>query len=325
MVSGGTGRHGVRLPQLASTDPTDGERVGPPGSPSTRGSHATGPALGNHAALPEGHGLRSRLASKALTIGACEPWRGAPSRNAAIDRESGGPQQGLVWLRDSGYARLTAGPAVLLVDVGSRSRNRFPTLSFELSLGGQRVILNHGASDCGPDDERLDERGWAAGSTVRIDGVDSNSVRGRFWAAPRARPFDIRAEQTENGFRVSTLQDGSNRLSRWPVHRRTWELSPQRLVVIDTIVGEFREAVARFHLHSDVQAEGEGEQGRLRLPDRRYVRWRVSDGEARIVAERWHPEPGVSVAGRCLEVRFSGNACRTELEWAPKNPHDYEP
>ncbi len=160
------------------------------------------------------------------------------------------------------YARLTAGPAVLLVDVGSRSRNRFPTLSFELSLGGQRVLLNHGASACGPDDERPADRNWTAGSTVRIDGVDSNSVRGRFWAAPRARPFDIRAEQTENGFRLSTSQDDSDRPSVRPIHQRTWELNPQRLVVIDAIMGQFGEAIARFYLHPDVQAEGEGEQGR---------------------------------------------------------------
>ena len=93
-------------------------------------------------------------------------------------------------------------------------------------------------------------------------------------------------------------------------------------MVTDTIVGEFGEAIARFHLHPDVQAEGEGEHGHLRLPNGRHVRWQVSGGEARIVAERWHPEFGLSVAGCCLEVRFSGNACRTELDWTTRNFRD---
>ena len=57
MVLAGIRRQGTRLPQLANSDPTDGQRVGPRGSPSTRDSHATGPALGNHAALPKGHRL----------------------------------------------------------------------------------------------------------------------------------------------------------------------------------------------------------------------------------------------------------------------------
>ncbi len=267
-------------------------------------------------------GLRSRLTRKAITIGTSEPPGSEPPRSIASRHQFEEPPQGLVWLRDSGYVRVSAGPAVVLVDVAARSRNRGHPLSFELSVGGQRLILNHGASAYGPDGEWLADRGWAAGSTVQIDEADSSRVPGRFWAAPRARPFDIRAEQTENGFRVSTSQDGSYRLPGRPVHQRTWELNAQRLVVIDTIVGEFGEAIARFHLHPGAQPDGEGEHGHLRLPDGQHVRWRVTDGEARIVAERWHPEPGLSVAGWCLKVRFSGNVCRTELEWATRNSRD---
>ncbi len=83
----------------------------------------------------------------------------------------------------------------------------------------------------------------------------------------------------------------------------------------DRIDGRFREAVARFHLHRDVDAEGEGGEGVLRLADGRPVRWRVAGGDARIVPSTWHPEFGLSVPSRCLEVRLRSAACAMDFEW----------
>ena len=102
------------------------------------------------------------------------------------------------WLRDSGYVRLAAGPAVALLDVAPLGPDYLPghahadTLSFELSLFGQRVIVNGGTSRYGSGPERLAERGTAAHSTVQIDGADSSEVWGGFRVARRARPRDVR-------------------------------------------------------------------------------------------------------------------------------------
>jgi uncharacterized heparinase superfamily protein len=228
----------------------------------------------------------------------------------------------LTWLRDSGYVRLSMGPTVALLDVAPVGPDYLPghahadTLSFELSLFGLRVIVNGGTSRYGAGPERLAERGTAAHSTVQIDGADSSEVWGGFRVARRARPLDVHAEQTEEGFFASASHDGYRRLPGRPTHRRTWELSPEGLVVTDMIDGEFGGAIARFHLHPDVQAEGDKVQGRLRLRDGQQVRWRVTGGEARLVPERWHPEFGLSVPACCLEIRISGNACKTEIEWA---------
>ena len=61
----------------------------------------------------------------------------------------------LTWLRDSGYVRLATGPAVALLDVAPVGPDYLPghahadTLSFELSLFGQRLIVNGGTSRYG--------------------------------------------------------------------------------------------------------------------------------------------------------------------------------
>ena len=190
------------------------------------------------------------------------------------------------WLRDSGYVRLAAGPAVALLDVAPIGPDYLPghahadTLSFELSLFGQRVIVNGGTSRYGSGPERLAERGTAAHSTVQIDGADSSEVWGGFRVARRARPRDVRVHPgldplppvlspAAAGVRagvleVSAAHDGYCRLPGRPVHRRAWRLTAGHLAVTDRIEGPFAEAVARFHLHPAIRvvyAETDGADG----------------------------------------------------------------
>lgn len=256
---------------------------------------------------------------------------------------------GLAWLRDSGYVRLEAGPAVALLDVAPIGPDYLPghahadTLSFELSLFGRRVIVNGGTSRYGSGPERLAERGTAAHSTVQIDGADSSEVWGGFRVARRARPLDVRVEPvpdtepdpghdrlrdrdvrgassetdsaTAGPARVSAAHDGYRRLRGRPLHRRTWEMRPDRLTVTDRLEGAYGVAIARFHLHPQIQADGEGMQGDLVLSDGHRVRWSIDKGQARIVPSVWHPEFGVALTALCLEVEISGGECKLVLDW----------
>ncbi|NCC40346.1 MAG: alginate lyase family protein [Gammaproteobacteria bacterium] len=242
------------------------------------------------------------------------------------------------WLRDSGYVCLQAGPAVALLDVAPIGPDYLPghahadTLSFELSLFGQRVIVNGGTSRYGSGPERLAERGTAAHSTVQIDGVDSSEVWGGFRVARRARPFDviISPEMAEMGMDpdlspilVSAAHDGYRRLPGRPVHRRQWQLAEDRLVVTDRIEGVCRSAIARFHLHPQVEGiePSIGEAcGTLRLANGACIHWRVTGGHPRLVPDTWHPEFGRSVPSQCLEVVMTADQCAMELTWAASGP-----
>ncbi len=265
------------------------------------------------------------------------------------------PASPCCWLRDSGYVRLAAGPAVALLDVAPIGPDYLPghahadTLSFELSLFGQRVIVNGGTSRYGSGPERLAERGTAAHSTVQIDGADSSEVWGGFRVARRARPLDVRVHPgldplppvlspAADGARagvleVSAAHDGYCRLSGRSVHRRAWRLTAGHLAVTDRIEGQFAKAVARFHLHPAVRvvyAETDGadggnsgasqchhQAGQLLLPGGQRVTWRVTAGVARLVPNQWRPQFGLSLPSQCLEVRFTHGQCQLDLVWAP--------
>ncbi len=229
----------------------------------------------------------------------------------------------LTHLAQTGYIRADAPDAVLLIDVALIGPDYVPahahadTLSFELSLFGQRVIANGGTSRYGAGPERDAERGTPAHSTVTVDGQDSSEVWAGFRVARRAKPFDLAVEETAEGIRVSCAHDGYTRLPGKPVHRRTWRLRPGILRVEDLVEGRYQSAVARFHLHALVvpTMDESGTSGRLRLPGGKEVRWRTG-GSARIEASNYAPEFGRRLPTRCLALTLEGSApAWLELSW----------
>ena len=60
--------------------------------------------------------------------------------------------------------------------------------------------------------------------------------------------------------------------------------------------------------------------GVLLLPGGQRVRWQVTGGRVRLVPAHWHPEFGLSVASRCLEVEVEQGNCRLDLSWAAGAP-----
>jgi uncharacterized heparinase superfamily protein len=233
------------------------------------------------------------------------------------------PRAGLTRLEPSGYARLSNAEAVALLDVGPVGPDYLPghahadTLSFELSLGQQRVLVNSGTSRYGISEERLRERGTAAHNTVLIDRENSSEVWGGFRVGRRARPFDVRIGDGPTSF--AAAHDGYHHLPGQPLHRRRWHLHDHTLVITDVIEGTIRTAEARMHLHPAVepvesQAGAPGHLA-LRLPDGRTVSIRVEGARVTVEPSTWHPRFGACVATHCVVATFDGNSIRTEIDW----------
>ena len=179
-------------------------------------------------------------------------------RNDEQDLNSTALAQGegyYVYLADSGYVRVCWGDMVALLDVAPIGPDYLPghahadTLSFELSLYGRRVLVNSGISCYGTGPERSRQRGTATHNTVAINGQDSSEVWGGFRVARRARPFGLRIEESENSLKVVCAHDGYTRLPGRPIHWREWHFSEGAMEIIDTIEGEFDEAMGRLFFH----------------------------------------------------------------------------
>lgn len=252
---------------------------------------------------------------------------------APIELESYAERLGLSRLReplescahfgDSGYIRVRRGKAVALLDVAPIGPDYQPghahadTLSFELSLFGQRVLVNSGTSHYGLGPERLRQRGTAAHNTVTIDGKDSSEVWGGFRVARRASPFGLRLWDDGKTLRILCAHDGYKRLSGKPVHWREWRFGDDVLEVVDNIEGKFRGAVSRVFFCPGVKASQHSgsNTGHMELVDGRHIRWQVEDATVRILPSSHFPEFGKAEPNLCLEMRMTGSRCLFRLTW----------
>jgi uncharacterized heparinase superfamily protein len=221
------------------------------------------------------------------------------------------PLGALEVLPESGYVRLSSGPAVLIADVGAIGPDYIPghahadTLSFELSLNGRRVLVNSGTSSYEADVERVRQRGTAAHNAVVVDDADSSEVWSSFRVARRARPLDVSWGQDGDELWLRGAHDGYRRLPGRVTHRREWHLSPGGLRIVDRLEGQPRSARVCFHLHPTARPEdiGANLDGRLRTePSTWHPRFGESVGNVVLIAELG--DFGDSGGGRDLETVF---------------------
>lgn len=229
----------------------------------------------------------------------------------------------LTVLPASGYVRAVLGDAYLICDCAPVGPDHLPghahadTLSFELSLGATRVLVNSGTSQYGSDAERQRQRATAAHNTVIVDEADSSEVWSGFRVARRARATLRSAEAAPRSVSIEASHDGYRRLPGRNTHVRHWWLDAGGLCIKDQITGRFRCAEAHLFVHPDVGVEIEGSRDvLLRLPSDRQVRiYFEGASSATVRPATWHPQFGAVIANHCLVARFAAATLTTRITW----------
>ena len=241
-------------------------------------------------------------------------------------------EKSFYYLRDSGYVRVAHGDFLAVLDVAPVGPDYLPghahadTLSFELSIGRQRVLVNSGTSCYGNSAERLRQRGTAAHNTVIVNGLDSSEVWGGFRVARRAYPIEpfVNHGKGVDATEFSCAHNGYSHLPGRPVHRRIWRMDEEGLTVEDFVLGRHSTAESRFHFHPALQIniDRSGKCGVVLLPNGREVRWRVDDGLPYFEQSTWHPRFGVSIINTCLVVKLNNGKSKFRIGW-PESLENY--
>ncbi len=225
--------------------------------------------------------------------------------------------------QDSGYIRLAATNAVALLDVAPIGPDYLPshanadTLSFELSLFGQRVIVNGGTSRYGSGPERLRERQTTAHSTVEIDGHSSSEVWGGFRVARRAYPLALSVSQQTEQVTVACSHTGYQRLPGRAVHRRQWAFASTSLTVTDCVSGRFNVAIARYLFHPDLKLTVISPTVvQINVSNAKIAHVTILAGTARLVVGQYSAAFGRVRQTRCLEVELRDNTATVKIEWS---------
>lgn len=251
----------------------------------------------------------------------------APSPAAVDDyaRAAGLPEVIHSWpslhhFEGSGHMRWQRDGWTAFLDVGAIGPDYLPghahadTLTFELSVGEERLIVDTGTGVYGDSPERLRQRGSPAHNVVNIDGKNSSEVWSGFRVARRAKVEDLELSFTEPQ-RVSACHTGYRRLSGNVTVARTWEYNDGWMTISDSAVGTYQRAAARFHFGEGVQLESIDETSySITTPGGKELLVRISVGVHRILNSTYHPRFGTSIPIRVLEVDLANGWSEVALQ-----------
>lgn len=227
----------------------------------------------------------------------------------------------------SGFQRLHAGRTLVIVDTGLPPKPGFDsaahagTLSFEMSVGRERLIVNCGAQ---PSDGewRTVQRATAAHSTAVV--ADTNSAHilpaGGMDRGPEA--VTCRRDEADGNTWLDMSHDGYRSNLQTIHHRRLYlAASGEDLRGEDRFEGPPGKAFkVRFHLHPSVKVSltTSGDAVLLRLPKGDGWRLRARGAEMHLDHSVYLGQPGIVRRGQ--QVVLSGTTAgeATTVKWALK-------
>jgi len=223
-----------------------------------------------------------------------------------------------------GVMRNRASQSALIFDCGPLGPDYQPghshcdVLSYELSLHGQRVVVDTGASTYEAGPERSYERSTAAHNTLRIDGEEQSEIWGSFRVGRRPRVGQLRGDSNNVLPFVSGEHDAWRRLG--VVHARTILLhASDTWIVVDLLRGKGSHRVESFlHFHPQVRVEvqpdrmktGNGMPLRcwsVEFADQSYELGTYGDGQFEL-RKSWYAEQfGIRQPSKALCWAWQGN------------------
>lgn len=222
--------------------------------------------------------------------------------------------------RQSGFARVSAGNALLIVDCGSPAADgsgHAGPLALELSIGRQRVFVNCGAMVEGGTAWNTAMRATAAHSTLTV--ADTSAAGNRKTAAAAS------VTEQDGSFLVEASHAGY--VERFGlVHRRAIYCDPdgQDWRGEDTLepsgagAPERQMFALRFHLHPRVRATLAQDQATvlIRLPDKSGWRFRARGGQVRLASSIYVADGETVQRSEQIVVSGTTDQGGAQVRWA---------
>ena len=219
----------------------------------------------------------------------------------------------------SGYSRVQNDTYTLLFDHANVGPDYLPghahadSLSFEMSVGSQRVFVNSGTSLYGVSKERLRQRETTAHNTVVVNGQNSSEVWSGFRVARRAYTKLLTAEANSNNVLLSANHDGYERLKPKVTHTRTINALVDSCIITDDLSSK-TVAVFNLHVHPNVEIKQIDETS-LELKFACKSKLLLVCSQACFVEDStWHPEFGKTIPNKKIVIPFSNGKLITEIK-----------
>ena len=214
--------------------------------------------------------------------------------------------------KESGFIVYKDEKSHLIADFGKIGPDYLPghahadTLSFELAVNGERIVVNSGTSVYGSSNERLFQRGTGAHSTIQIDMENSSEVWSGFRVAKRAVPFNIQVHsipETDNEISFQASHNGYLRLKNKAIHTRKFNLSNNSWSIEDEIVGSGNRVISRFYLHPEIDVRKTEDGIMLSNKNIDLINLKYDFKlDFKIVNSYYHDQFGISKSNKCIQI-----------------------
>ncbi|MEE2722415.1 MAG: heparinase II/III family protein [Pseudomonadota bacterium] len=224
----------------------------------------------------------------------------------------------------TGFERVVANDTLVIADTGTPSTvgrgAHAGLLSFEMSVGKQRVIVNCGAYAGQDPMWQQAQRATAAHSTLVL--TDQNSCEVRKDGSISAHGMKVTAERhTDGGSSLIDVSHNGYVASHGVIHRRRLYINASGMDIRgeDTLDGNGdHKFTIRFHLHPFVKAslvQG-GESVLLRLPDKTGWRLRCSGGIASLQESIYLGDGGEPKRTEQIVISGASHQGDAQVKWA---------
>lgn len=211
------------------------------------------------------------------------------------------------YFKDSGFVVFKNETIHLIADIGDIGPDYLPghahadSLSFELAIKGQRIIVNSGTGEYGLSHERLRQRSTSAHSTIELDGKSSSEVWSGFRVAQRARITKVEICEDDNRIEFAAVHNGYTRIASKPNHKRQWIVNDDSLEIIDEVSGTGNSVQLRYYLHPDIHVEIHDDS--ILLKNTSEILAKINtERYVQVVDTTYHDKFGVSKKNKCLII-----------------------
>lgn len=216
------------------------------------------------------------------------------------------------YLPHSGYCRINHQNSVLIADVAAIGASYQPghahadTLSFELSIGKKRLLVNSGTSTYNDNIKRLLERSTLAHNTLVINDRNSSDVWKSFRVGRRALVREVELQH-------KTLRASHNGYAHKQslIHTRLWQFADDLLTIQDKISGMgLHKLTLYFHLHPDIQIDVVDEKN-FQLTHKHeqvVIAELTTEKNAKIIASTYHPGFNITLPNQTILIEMMERA-----------------
>lgn len=228
----------------------------------------------------------------------------------------------------TGFERLIAGRTLVLMDTGVQPDGldhnaHAGTLSLEVSIGKERLIVNCGAHPGAGGPWRLAMAGTAAHSTLVL--ADTNSAEVQPDGGLGRRPTHVGCERQEADGAVLVIAAHNGYGKPFGLlHRRRIYLADNGEDLrgedaLEPVIGTTAQSqsyVIRFHLHPSVHIIHDGPRALLTLPSGAVWRMTTSGGTMAVEESIYLGQGGEQTPSHQLTISGHGGADASTIKWA---------